>query len=218
MLVLVPALVGAELVTQGYERRLTEDVCTSATAGLDSLTGLFDLERTRTLNNAEVAGERLGPLVAADMPADDLVKAAADVRSTALRTTSLLAVIDGGGHTLASDPASNLLFGTQSDVKTALQGRLSVGWQERGILVLEAASPLRDGGPTPGAVVVATNIDDGFLNTSLRLTGLEMAIVTNGRMVAARRRGPGRQVERRVQAYASERRWLLPRRARDRAV
>ncbi len=187
LLVLVPALIGGELVTQGYERRVTEDVRTSATAGLDSLTGLIDLERTRTLNNAEVAGERLGPLVAADMSADDLVKAAADVRSTALRSTSLLAVVDGGGHTLASDPASNLPFGTQGDVKTALQGRMSVGWQERGILVLEAASPLRDNGPTPGAVVVATNVDDGFLNTALRLTGLEMAIVTNGRMVAASR-------------------------------
>ncbi len=64
---------------------------------------------------------------------------------------------------------------------------MSVGWQERGILVLEAASPLRDGGPMPGAAVVAVNIDDGFLNTALRLTGLEMAIVTNGRMVAASR-------------------------------
>ncbi len=187
LLAVVPALIGAEIVTQGYERRVTEDVRTSATAGLDSLNGLFDLERTRSLNNAEVAGERLGPLVAADMSADDLVKAAADVRTSALRSTSLLAVIDGGGHTLASDPASNLPFGTQADVKTALQGRISVGWQERGILVLEAVSPLRDGGPMPGAAVVAVNVDDGFLNTALRLTGLDMAIVTNGRMVAASR-------------------------------
>src|SRR4030081_825164 len=121
------------------------------------------------------------------MPADDLVKAAADVRSTALRNTSLLAVIDGGGHTLASDPASNLPFGTQGDVKTARPGRSSGGGEDRRIPVLEAPSPLRDGGPMPGAVVVATNIDDGFLNTALRLTGLEMAIVTNGGMVAASR-------------------------------
>src|SRR4030088_3486598 len=98
-LVLVPTLVGAEIVTRGYERRMTEDVRTSATTGLESLAGLFDAERIRTLDNAEVAGERLGPLVAADFPGDDLVKAAADVRSNALRSTSLLAVIDGGGHT-----------------------------------------------------------------------------------------------------------------------
>jgi signal transduction histidine kinase len=187
VLVLVPALIGAEAITQGYEHRVVDDVRTSATAGLDSLSGLFDLERVRTLNNAEVAGERLGPLVAAEFSSDDLVKATADVRSTALRNTSLLAVIDGGGHTLASDPASNLPFGTQSDVKTALQGRMTVGWQERGVLVFEATSPLRDGGPMPGAAVVAVNVDDGFLNTALRLTGLEMAIVTNGRMVAASR-------------------------------
>jgi signal transduction histidine kinase len=121
------------------------------------------------------------------MAGDDLLKATADVRSTALRTTSLLAVIDGGGHTLASDPASNLPFGTQSDVKTALQGRLAVGWQERGVLALEAVSPLRIGGPMPGAAVVATNIDDAFLNTALRLTGLETGVVTNGRIVAASR-------------------------------
>src|SRR5205823_4471448 len=103
------------------------------------------------------------------------------------RSTSLLAVIDGGGHTLASDPASNLPFGTQGDVKTALQGRMAIGWQERGVLALEAASPLRAGGPMPGAAVVATNIDDGFLNTALRLTGLEAGVVTGGRVVAASR-------------------------------
>src|SRR5258708_18904165 len=177
LLVLVPGLIGAELVTQGYERRLTEDVRTNATAGLDSLTGLFDVERTRTLNNAEVAGERLGPLVAAEMSSDDLVKAAADVRSTALRSTSLLAGIGGGGHTLASDPASNLPFGPQGDVKTAPQGRLSVRWQERGILVLEATSPLRDGGPMPGAAVAAGNLDDGVFDTPPPLTGPAIAIL-----------------------------------------
>jgi signal transduction histidine kinase len=187
LLVLIPALIGAELVTRGYERRVTEDVQVRASAGLDSLSGLFDQERTRTLNNAEVAGERLGPLVAADMAGDDLLKATADVRSSALRSTSLLAVVDGSGRTLASDPASNLPFGSQGDVKTALQGRLSVGWQERGVLAIEATSPLRFGGPMPGAAVVATNIDDSFLNAGLRLTGLEMGMVTNGRIVAASR-------------------------------
>jgi signal transduction histidine kinase len=187
LLVLIPAVIGAELVTRAYEHRAVEDVHTSATTGLDSLAGLFDLERTRTLNNAEVAGERLGPLVAADIPSDDLVRAVGEVRSSALRSTNLLAVVDGSGRTLASDPASNLLFGNQGDVKTALQGRLSVGWQERNVLSIEAASPLRDGGPMPGAAVVAVNVDDSFLNTALRLTGLEMAIVTNGRMVAASR-------------------------------
>jgi signal transduction histidine kinase len=187
LLVLIPALIGAELVTRGYERRVTEDVQVRAAAGLDSLSGLFDQERTRTLNNAEVAGERLGPLVAADMAGDDLLKATADVRSSALRSTSLLAVVDGSGRTLASDPASNLPFGNQGDVKTALQGRLSVGWQERGVLAIEATSPLRFGGPMPGAAVVATNIDDSFLNAGLRLTGLEMGMVTNGRIVAASR-------------------------------
>jgi signal transduction histidine kinase len=187
LLVLVPALIGAELITRGYEHRVIDDVHTTAIGGLDSLSGLFDLERVRTLNNAEVAGERLGPLVAADLTGDDLVKVVADVRGNALRSTSLFALVDGSGRTLASDPASNLPFGTQADVKTALQGRMIVGWQERGVLALEATSPLRDGGPMPGAAVVAVNVDDGFLNTAQRLTGLEMAIVTNGRMVAASR-------------------------------
>jgi signal transduction histidine kinase len=62
-----------------------------------------------------------------------------------------------------------------------------VGWQERGVLAIEAASPLRAAGPMPGAAVVASNIDDGFLNTVLRLTGLDAGIVTNGRIVAASR-------------------------------
>jgi signal transduction histidine kinase len=187
LIVLIPLILGAQLVTRDYERRVVEDVRARTTVGLDSLAGLFDAERVRTLNNAEVAGERLGPLVASDLAADDLLKATNDVRINALRSTSLLAVIDGSGRTLASDPASNLPFGNQGDVKTALQGRMSAGWQERGVLAIEAASPLRNDGPMPGAAVVATNIDDGFLATAQRLTGLEMAIVTNGRMVAASR-------------------------------
>ncbi|MDQ6673033.1 MAG: PAS domain-containing sensor histidine kinase [Chloroflexota bacterium] len=192
LLVLLPALVAAELVVRAYERRAVEDVRSRSNAGLDALSGLFDQERTRTLNNAEVAAERLGPLVKAEAPADDLVKAAADTRSTYLRTTSLVALVDAGGHTLASDPASNLPFGTQGDVKTALQGKLAAGWQERGVLALEATAPLRVDGPQPGAALVAVNIDDGFLNTGSKLTGLEMGIVTTqpnqpARIVAASR-------------------------------
>jgi signal transduction histidine kinase len=187
LLVLIPALIAAELIVRDYERRVTEDVRGRALAGLDSLVGMFDIERLRTLNNAEVAGERLGPLVAADMPPDDLLKAVNDVRANALRNTSLMAIVDGNGHTLASDPASNLPFGTQGDVKTALQGRMTAGWQERGVLAIEATSPLRDNGPTPGAAIVAENVDDAFLINAQRLTGLEMGVLTNGRIVAASR-------------------------------
>jgi hypothetical protein len=64
LLVLIPAVLVAEVVTRTYERRATDDVNSRAVAGLDALTTLFEQERTRTLNNAEVAGERLGPLVA----------------------------------------------------------------------------------------------------------------------------------------------------------
>jgi signal transduction histidine kinase len=192
LLVLLPAVLAAELIVRAYERRAIDDVRVRTSAGLDSLSGLFDQERTRTLDNAEVAAERLGPLVAADTPVDDLVKAAADTRANFLRSTSLVALVDGGGHTLASDPASNLPFGSQGDVKTALQGKLSAGWQERGFLAIEATAPLRVGGPEPGAVVVAVNADDGFLSTGLKLTGLEMGVVTTqpnqpGHIVAASR-------------------------------
>ena len=187
LLVLVPAVIGAELAVRNYERRVEEDVQTRTRAGLDSLTALFDSERTRTLNNAEVAGERLGPLLATDTSTDDLLKALNDVRLNALRSTSLLAVLDGNGRTLASDPASNVPFGTLADVKSALQGKIAAGWQERNFLVLEAASPLRNGGPMAGAVVVATNVDDGFMIMAQRLTGLEMALVVNGHIVSASR-------------------------------
>ncbi|MGI9148289.1 MAG: ATP-binding protein [Chloroflexota bacterium] len=192
LLVLIPAVLAAELIAQAYEWRAVDDVRARTTVGLDSLAGLFDQERTRTINNAEVAAERLGPLVTAGTGADDLVKAAAETRSTYLRNTSLVAVVDPAGHALASDPASNLPFGTQSDVKTALQGKLAGGWQERGLLVLEATAPLRVDGPQPGAAVVAVNVDDGFLNTASKLTGLEMGIVTTqpnqlARIVAASR-------------------------------
>lgn len=186
LLVLVPALLGAELATRAYAQRVSDDVQARALLGLDAFTAHLDQERTRTLNNAETAADRLGPRVQTSSP-DALLAAAADTRANALRSTSLLAVVDASGHTLASDPASNVQFGNQADVKTALQGKLSVGWQERTPLALEAAAPLRDGGPLPGAVVVAENVDDGFLTTGLRLTGLDMALVQNGRFVAASR-------------------------------
>ena len=186
LLVLVPALLGAELTTRLYEQRLLQDVRGRTLGGLDALSAQVDQERTRTLNNAEVAAERLGPLVQTSTP-DALLTAVADTRSNALRSTSLVAVIDAAGRTLASDPASNLQFGNQGDVKTALQGKLAAGWQERTPLALEATAPLRADGPLPGAVVVAENVDDGFLNTGLRLTGLDMALVQNGRIVAASR-------------------------------
>ncbi|MBV9326194.1 MAG: PAS domain-containing sensor histidine kinase [Chloroflexi bacterium] len=181
--VLVPALIGAELVVRGYQERLVRDVQTRASNGLDNASTLFDQERLRTLNNAELSASHLGPLVAQDSP-DDLLKATADVRANVLRSTSLVALVDAGGHTLASDPASNLQFATQGDVKTALQGKLAAGWQERTPLALESAAPLPEG---DGAVLVAENVDDTLLNTGARLTSLEMALVENGRMISASR-------------------------------
>ncbi|HEY2596478.1 MAG TPA: histidine kinase dimerization/phospho-acceptor domain-containing protein, partial [Chloroflexota bacterium] len=182
--VLVPALVGAELIVRGYQARLVEDVRTRTTGGLDNASALFDQERLRTLNNAELAASQLAAPVAQGDSPDDLLKAAADTRTNALRSTSLVALIDNEGHTLASDPASNIAFGTQGDVKIALQGKLTAGWQERTPLALEASAPLPDGG---GAVAVAENVDDGLLNTGARLTSMEMALVQNGRIVSASR-------------------------------
>jgi signal transduction histidine kinase len=182
-----PGLLAAEAITRGYEQLLVADAHTRTANGLDSVTGMVDVERIRVLNNAEVAGERLGPLVASNVPPGDLLKAVADVRTNALRSTSLLAVIDGSGRIVASDPASNVPFGTSGDVKNALEGRLASAVLARGGLVLEGASPLRNSGPMPGAAVVVTNVDDAFLNTALRVSGLNVAVVNEGRVIAASR-------------------------------
>jgi signal transduction histidine kinase len=181
--VLVPALVGAELIVRSYQERLVQDIRTRAGSGLDNASALFDQERLRTLNNAELAASHLSPQVAEGSP-DDLVKAAADTRAIALRNTSLVAVVDANGHTLASDPASNLLFANQGDVKSSLQGKLAAGWQERTPLALESAAPLPN---AEGAVVVAENVDDALLNSGARLTSVELALVQNGRIVSASR-------------------------------
>jgi len=186
--VLIPALVGAELVARAYEERLVHDVQSRATAGLDNTAGLFDQERLRTLNNAELAASHLAQAASSDSP-DDLLKATNDTRVNLLRNTSLLALVDASGKTLASDPASNLQFGNQGDVKTALQGKLAAGWQERTPLALESTAPLPGaaGQPPEGAAVVAENVDDTLLNTGARLTGLELALVQNARIVSASR-------------------------------
>ena len=181
--VIVPALVGAELIVRSYQQQLVHDVQTRAMAGLDNASGLFDQERLRTLNNAELAASRLAT-VAATSSADDMLKATNDTRVNVLRSTSLLALVDASGRTLASDPASNLQFGNQSDVKSALQGKVAAGWQERTPPALESVAPLPGGG---GAALVAENVDDGLLNTGARVTGLEMALVQNGRIVSASR-------------------------------
>src|SRR5262249_7445605 len=91
---------------------------------------------------------------------------------------------DGSGRTLASDPASNLLFASQGDVKSALQGKVAAGWQERTPLALESAAPLAT---AEGAVVVAENVDDTLLNAGARLTSVDLALVQSGRIVAASR-------------------------------
>jgi len=182
--VLLPALVGGELIVRSYQERLIQDVRTRATSGLDNVVALFDQERLRTLNNAELAAARLAPLADQENP-DDFLKAAADTRTNVLRSTSLVAVVDASGRTLASDPASNLQFASQGDVKSALQGKLASGWQERTPLALESAAPL--GAAGGGAVVVAENVDDALLNAGSRLTSLEMALVQNGRIVSASR-------------------------------
>jgi len=186
--VLIPALIGAELITRVYEQRLVHDVQSRATTGLDNTAGLFDQERLRTLNNAELAASHLAQAISSDSP-DDLLKATNDTRVNQLRNTSLLAVVDATGKTLASDPASNLQFGNQGDVKTALQGKLGAGWQERTPLALESTAPIPGpaGQPPGGAVVVAENVDDTLLNAGARLTGLELVLVQNGRIVSASR-------------------------------
>jgi signal transduction histidine kinase len=186
--VLVPALIGAELVARAFQQQLVGDVQTRATTGLDNASALFDQERLRTLNNAELAASHLATSAAQDSP-DDLLKAVADTRANVLRSTSLLALVDAGGRTLASDPASNLQFGNQGDVKAALQGKLAAGWQERTPLALESTAPLpgADGQSPAGAVVVAETVDDTLLNAGARLTSLEFALVQNGRIVSASR-------------------------------
>jgi hypothetical protein len=162
---------------------LVQDVQAHATRGLDNASALFDQERLRSLNNAELAASRLGPVVAQQSP-DDLLKAVADTRANALRSTSLVALVDVSGHTLASDPASNLQFANQGDIKAALQGKLAAGWQERTPLALESTAPLP---AADGAVLVAENVDDTLLNAGAKLTSEEMALVQNGRIVSASR-------------------------------
>ncbi|MCC7367152.1 MAG: HAMP domain-containing histidine kinase [Chloroflexi bacterium] len=187
LLVLAPGLLAAEAIVWAYDARLTDDARVRATAGLDSVTGLVDAERTRALNNADLAGVRLGPTISQGVSPDDLVKATGELRA-ALRA-SLVAPLGGDGKTLASDPASNLPFGNTWEAKQALTGKSVVVLQERmpGFAV-QAAAPLRVNGEiVPGAVMVAQNLDDGFLNTSLRLTGLDVALIQNGRLVAASR-------------------------------
>src|SRR5205085_10360956 len=102
LLVLVPGLLAAELIVWGYQARMSGDAQVRAMTGLDGAAALFDAERTRTLNNADLAGSRLGLLASQGASPDDLVKSAADLR-TSLRTT-LVAFVDGNGRTLASDP------------------------------------------------------------------------------------------------------------------
>ena len=217
VLVLVPALVAAELAVRGYEQRAIDDVQAARPAGLDSLAGLFDQERIRTLNNAEVAGERLGPLVAVGhacrQPGQSHRRRARRPRcaAPACWRSSTAAATRWPATRPATCPSA-----PRATSRPRCRAASPVGWQERGLLVLEAASPLRNGGPMPGAAVAAVNVDDGYLNTALRLTGLEMAVVDQrpGRRRLARAapladqrrrhdrgRRPGRQARRYVQAH-----------------
>lgn len=187
LLVLVPGLIAAELVVWGYAARLSADAQARAMAGLDGVAGLVDAERTRSLNNADLAGSRLSLPVSQGATPDTLIKGTGDLR-TGLRTT-LVALLDGSGRTLASDPASNLPFGTTWEARQAMQAKSVVVLAERAPgFAVQAAAPLRvNGEVVPGVAIVAQSLDDGFLNTSLRLSGLDVALIQNGRLVAASR-------------------------------
>lgn len=185
LLILVPSLGAAELIVQAYQARMADDARERAMAGLDAAAGLIEQERIRALNNAEAAAGRLGRL-ARDGADEALLRAATATRTT-LRT-SLVAIVEPGGRTLASDPASNVPFASHGEVRGAIQGRPGVNLQDRIPIAVQAAAPLRaDGDPLPGAAVVALNLDDTFFNVALRTSGLEMALIQNGRLVAASR-------------------------------
>src|SRR3954454_5399912 len=77
VLVLLPGLLAAELIVWAYEARISNDAQVRAMAGLDGAAALIDAERTRTLNNADLAGSRLGLLASQGAAPDVLLKSAA---------------------------------------------------------------------------------------------------------------------------------------------
>jgi signal transduction histidine kinase len=178
--------VAAEAIARGYEARLLDDVRRRLGAGHESVAAQLDYERTRLINAAEVAGVRLGVTVQGMAPEDALRQVAA-ARSS-LRV-GLIAVVDGAGRTVASDPASNLPFGTFFEARQGQQGRASVNLVERtGGLALQAGGPIRDSAqPSGSAVIVAQSLEDALLNTLLRVNAVELAIMQNNRVVAASR-------------------------------
>jgi two-component system phosphate regulon sensor histidine kinase PhoR len=186
--VLIPSLLAAELFLRGLTQVQVDDARGRSLNGLDSVNGLVQQESVRVLDNAQLVAERVRRQLAED-PSGDLVQAVTDARA-ALRSTSLVAVVDGSGRIVASDPATNLPLAADGQTKAALGGKPSVGLANRIPLAIEAAAPLGAGDLT-AAVVVALNLDDGFLNAGLRLSGLDMGLVQNvqntPRLVAASR-------------------------------
>ena len=166
---------------RSYGRAQTDDARTRSLAALDSASGLIQQESTRALDNAQFIAINLN-----QGHPQDLVQAAADARS-AIRSTSLVGIVDAGGHILASDPATNLPLGSDAPVKTAIGGKPGIGTINRNPPAVEAAAPIASG----GAVVVAENMDDTLANSLLRLTGLDYAVVqtvqNTPRVVAASR-------------------------------
>lgn len=101
---------------------------------------------------------------------------------------SLLAVVDGSGRLLAADPATNVPLATTAPVRRALAGQSAVATIDgAGSLAVLAASPVRQGDRSVGAVLALQALDDHLMDTAERGSDLSGAILLQGQPIAATR-------------------------------
>ena len=179
---------GWRVATAELQDRATASALTQRLdAGATDLAAYLRDERSRTLLTSEAATDTAGltDAVGAKNPTRTLQLLEAAHKTSAV---SLLAAVDSGGKLLAADPATNLPLADTGPVRRALAGEsTAIATDGNGSLAILAASPVRQGGRSVGAVLALQAVDDRLMDAGERDSGLSSAIVVDGHLTAATR-------------------------------
>ncbi|MGH2355445.1 MAG: cache domain-containing protein, partial [Chloroflexota bacterium] len=191
------------LAVQGAEARAIADARARVDKGAVAARQLLDLRQWRLGDQAELLASRpavVEAFAAGDLPALNEALAAARGQFGAANVTALV-VTDETGQAIAEQPPRPLYDYSQlAIVRTALRGNQPAPWrQQRGIearptannplndLGLAAAFPIVVDGKPAGAVVLLRVFNDGLMNELAAATGLDVAVVTAGSLIAGSR-------------------------------
>ncbi len=154
---------------------------------------LVEVEKDRDLSDAAELAARLG--MQRELEQATIERTIAGSRQRI--RDDFLAVVDGTGQLVAEDSlAPGLGVGATEAIRLALAGRsvALVAFDDKALRI-EAAAPIQRDGAVVGGVVAGDLVDSRFLGQIKRSTGLEAALLNDGRLLASTLEEPRSEME-----------------------